>query len=333
MLEKTLADYASRPHTRPLEFGDIKVPDIVKNYRDYRLSAGMAQPEEVAIEFYLLNGAAARLSQEVDKNVPLTTAQEHLLGIYYDSLQIIGHRAFFYLLLICTRETRHCGLTPKLTESCEPLGAYNFWKKLKGLESKEAVQKLLDIPPEVSLKNYTEHMVNCFTYGTHKGGYAGPAWVAVAKPLRDFVHGTISMEVLLDTVWTLAHNNGPIFNKGMLFNNYGAELQKILDVQRAGQVANLVYFKESSHVNVHHQALLALCQKALPDFGSEAVNWQKVKELGAKTNWAPKVGIKYGTSILENIPKVASADITLDSKIQITPIEFVKKITRKEAKK
>jgi hypothetical protein len=323
----TLAEYLTRPHTSKLDFGAVKVNVLAKKYQEYRAETqgSTTQPEHQAIEFYLLNSAAAMILQQSDKFQPLSQGQVAVMDAYYQSMQSIGHRAFFYLLLICTRESRHCKINAAMEEACNPLGAMIFWNKhLKEVDdSDDAIKAFLQNAPECALKDYTEHLVQCFVHGGYKKGFAGEAWAAVAKPLRDFVNGVISMEMLIDTVWTLAHNNGPIFNKGMLFKNHlgdGEELRKILNVQRAGQMANLVEFKESKFVTADHLKLLQLCQAALPDLGGEAVNWKQVTALGAVPITPAKI-------------KVSGGPLPEPVMLQITPTEFVKKITRKETKK
>ena len=52
--------------------------------------------------------------------------------------------------------------------------------------------------------------------------------------------GTTSMEMLVDTGYTLAHNGGPIFNKGMMYTHYDSHFLTILDLQRAGQMLDLL---------------------------------------------------------------------------------------------
>jgi hypothetical protein len=327
-MSNTLAEYLTRPHTSKLDFGDVKVNAVVKKYTDYRTLIGGAttQPEHEAIKFYLLNSAAAMILQQVDKYQPLSPGQAAIMDAYYKSMADIGHRAFFYLLLICTRESRHCKLNAAMNEACNPLGAMLFWQNhLSGIDdSNEAIAAFIKHAPTCSLKDYTEHMVQAFLHGGAKKGFAGLAWAEVAKPLRDFVNGSITMEMLVDTVWTLAHNHGPIFNKGMLFKNHigdGEGLKQILNVQRAGQIANLVEFQESPHVTKEHQKLLQLCQSVLPDLGCESVDWIKVKKLGA----VETIGITIGIKMTPN-------NIQAPTLLQITPTDFVKKITRKETK-
>lgn len=328
MTEKTLADYRNRPHTRPIQFGDVMVPDILESFgKRFPLNVDLRQPEELAIEFYLLNGAVAQLRQNTPDNKPLTVHEIVLLDEYYDSLEKIGHRAFHYLLLICTRETRHCGSTTVFKEKLKPFGALEFWATLRGLDSDAAVDRFLNLPPKITLKNYVDHLVLAFLHGTHSNGYAGAAWKDVAQPLRDFVHGVISMEVLVDTVWTLAHNGGPIFNKGMLFREHN-EILRVLDVQKAGQIPNLVRHGESTHVKAKHVTLLNTCVlPVLPELGKDPVNWQTVNQLGGH-EWKTWPYKKVQPELCAK-PKLTS---TTEFMIPISPFEDIMKIKRKDLK-
>ena len=130
---------------------------------------------------------------------------------------------FFYLLLICTRESRHTkdavsspfikGLGKKYGDGCT-----GFWSSIKGTGSSGAAERLRNSPPDVLLGDYTKFLADMFNGGQFSGGYGGVAWGAVAVVLRDYSIGAISAEMMMDTAFTLCHNNGPIFNKGMLFN-------------------------------------------------------------------------------------------------------------------
>jgi hypothetical protein len=317
--------------TSLIEYGSADVPTVVASYGKYlsNLAAGteLAVPEQEAIEFYLLNAAMAELSHLKNNQESLTHAEQVLLDLYYTVIRASGHRCFFYLLLICTRETRHVGETSKILDYLTKAGTLPLWKMLNGMSSSGAVTKFLQNPPPVTMKVYTQHLVDVFTHGYFGGSsFGGPKWANVARPLRDFVHGTITMEMLLDTLWTLRHNGGPIFNKGMLYTGFdNDELTKILDVQRAGQIPGLVGFTESPFVMEHHANLLMLAQNALPGFGTVPVDWAQVHALGAIGSAAAKK-LKpkpmYPGKQHPGVPPL----------LQITPSDFVKKITRAETK-
>ncbi|CAM6004391.1 unnamed protein product [Sphagnum balticum] len=334
---KTIADYRARPHTSNCDFGSQTVAETVVNYQQY-LSKGVtknAKPEELAIYFYLLNAACAAIMQQVDKNQPLTKEQLAILDFYYAALEEIGYRTFFYLFLICTREARHWHQGKAVKELTKKYGKYvTFFGQIPD-SSSHIINHLASaaFTTKFTLKEFTNLLYDVFNEGDFSSSFGGKKWAQCTQPLRDFVNGGITMEMLLDTAWTLAHNTGPIFNKGMLFATQdNAELLKILDVQRAGQIPNLVMFKESTYVTPDHLKTLVMCQKALPDFGNEAVNWQKVVDLGAKGSY----GVKKSKAVYPGKAKEPSSLFGLGvepSKVfQVNTTQAVKKITRAETK-
>jgi len=111
------------------------------------------------------------------------------------------------------------------------------------------------------------------------------------------------LEMFVDTVWTLAHNNGPIFNKGMLYTGYSGHLYTILDVQAAGQIPQLVsdciksvYTIDGVTLNIrdyllHYGEIFGI---ARPDFYTD---WHTVEALGSKkkySSYKPIQHKKYG---------------------------------------
>ena len=320
-----LLDYKHRPQTKPLDFSGVSVQSLVGSCKAYRQSLphDKVRPEHQAIEFYLLNAAAAELSLTLDHHEPLTPDHQAVLDRYYQALEQSGHRAFFYLFLICTREARHWQLGGQADlekKYGKKLGFFNSIPDSSG----EIMTHLETHPPEFSLVDFTELLVDVFSTGSFGGGFGGKNWAEVAKPLRDFVKGATTMEIFLDTVWTLAHNNGTIFNKGMLYNDANkAELLKILDVQRAGLVPNLVAHGDSSFVIEAHVQTLLTVRQVLSEFGVCPIDWEKVKALGAKGHYSAKPSKVLKPKDIATPPA---------NSFQITPTHSVIKITRKEAK-
>jgi hypothetical protein len=268
----------------------------------------------------------------------LTADQTRILDLYYTFLETIGRRVYFYMLAIGTRESRYCISNPKMVSACEPFGVMPFWKSIQGVDEYVALQRLLDTPPDVSALNYGEHMVNAFEFGGHATHYAGPAWAAVMRPLRDFFAGKITMEMLVDTAWTLAHNTAPIFNKGFLFKHQKeANLNRILDVQRAGMIPQLVstggLSEHAALVTDEHTALLGSIRAVLPEFGNGAVDYQKVQALGSKGTYVtPKKTFKPKTKVSPQKPEPQKPEPVNQNLVHITPNDTVLKITRKEMK-
>lgn len=329
---KTLSQVRASPVLAPLDLRAVKVPAVMANYqaaRKYLDQRGgiMAQPEHDALSFYLANAAYAQIVQRVAEDEPLGDYLPLLLA-YQDTIRTTSMRLFFYLLLICTRESRHIHSNSSFFASLEAkYGCMGFTKSLRGLGSTEAANRLITSPPDYTLGAYTDHLLAVFSDGAdHKlfnGGYGGKAWASIAKVLRNFVHGVTSAELMLDTGYALAHNNGPIFNKDMLYKHYDQyELIRILDVQRAGMVPQYVGSKVSSYIQPAHVALHNQMRAALGDVVVGDVDWNKVEALGSVQ--------KYTKEKKQAKAKVSPAS---PDSVFITPLIKIapKKVARKKS--
>lgn len=244
-------------------------------------------PEVEALSYYIMNHAVALIMKEKH---PLEPLGKYLPVVEEYNLVLAEQtrRMFHYLVAICTRESRHNKSDYTFWEKTTELfghGVSGFYNEIKNSGSTGAVTKFCAKPPEVSLGVYTSYLSHAFFKGYYGGGYGGPAWGAIADVLRKFVHGEYTPEMMLDTAYTLCHNNGPIFNKGMFYDKYSNDLYKILDVQRAGQIPQLIAEnKLSSAQTVAVQARFNLVKELLGDLllaGNDTVDWFAVESAGA----------------------------------------------------
>lgn len=288
----TLNQHRKRPTLAPLDLRDVPVKEVVANYQPcqqhlVKLDGSLnTYPESDAIEFYLKNAAMAQVAQLVDPNAPLGK-YEPLIESYQATVRTKSLRMFYYLLLICTRESRHVHHNAAFFDSLtQKYGkCMSFTKGIKGSSSDGAVNQLLVAPPDATMGAYTEHLLEIFDRGAtlhlFSGGYGGKAWASIAKVLRNFVHGVTSAELMLDTGFTLAHNNGPIFNKQVLFHHYDQhELLRILDVQRAGMIPQYVHTVAAPRITQQARQFRQDAEALLGEFGG-VVDWDKVEALGA----------------------------------------------------
>lgn len=299
----TLAFQLSRPGVVPRSVADVPVPQVAKQITAFRkckdassffnveeaLGAVMGYPEHDAITFYMLNHAVAAIRQRVSLYESLGQYLP-VVQTYHKWLSVLSVRMFYYLLLICTRESRH--VHNSLTDSTFSKlrdkygqGCIDFNQSIKGKGSDGAANMLTESPPVTTLGNYTAYLADNFNLGQYSGGYGGKAWGKVAEVLRDFVNGTLTAEMMMDTSFTLCHNNGPIFNKGMLFHTYTDRIYKILDVQRSGQIPQLVGSAGHTEFGKHNGELYVHCKDVLPDVFTGHVDWFLVEELGALKNY------------------------------------------------
>lgn len=251
----------------------------------------VGSPERDALIFYLMNHAVTLVRQRHHVYEPLGKYLP-IVEAYHLELAARASRMFAYLLLICTRESRHDRTDVKSSPYGWLSSKYGkevtgFHTSLKGKSSLQAAGIFQANPPPVTLGAYTNFLSEIFHQGKYHHGYGGKAWGAVADVLRDFVHGKITSEMMMDTAFTLCHNNGPIFNKGMLFNSYSSEIYLILDVQRSGQIPQLVATKQSSSTNDSKVASLwSWCHDLLGEEFNGYVDWFLVEELGAMKSYA-----------------------------------------------
>ena len=248
--------------------------------------AMMGHPEVDAIMFYMMNHAVSVIRQKKHPYESLGDALP-VVNEYHNMLAMRGTRMFFYLLLICTRESRHSkdeynGDTWKKLIAKYGNECYEFHQTIRGTGSGSAADRFRSNPPKTTLGTYTAFMSELFHKGKYSGGYGGPAWGKVADVLRDYVHGKLSAEMMLDTSFTLCHNNGPIFNKGMLYQSYTHHIYKILDVQRSGQIPQMVANGETSYAShAEIKRVFELCRKVVGSQFEGYVDWFLVEELGS----------------------------------------------------
>lgn len=298
-----------RPGVQFRDITKVKVPELSEAVRTYfskdfmcpvgnqiknlPAEAAKGHPERDAVIFYLLNHAVSLVRQKVHSYDDLG-AYLPVLEAFHWNLNYRSIRMFYYLLIICTRESRHERTEHSSSWWKGLFSKYgapvcNFQKSIKGKGSGMAAEAIKNSPPDATLGAYTDFLFQVFDEGDYSSGYGGKAWAAVAKVLRDFVHGKLTAEMMMDTAFTLCHNNGPIFNKGMLFDSYSPHIYKILDVQRSGQIPQLIANAESSwHSDSSVSACFSLCQSVLPGEFSGYVDWFRVEELGAMKSYAPE---------------------------------------------
>jgi hypothetical protein len=288
----TLSYHRRRPALAPMSLKHLTVKGVMENWgavQGYLSSNGpdRAHPEVEALNFYLANAAYANVVQAVRPDEPLGK-YEWIVEDYQSVVRKTSLRLFYYLLMICSRESRHVHTNNEFFARLQrEYGCMDFTKKLRGQGSGGVEQIMRVSPPDLNLGKYTDHLVDLFDHGKFNTGYGGKAWGTVAKVLRDFVHGTLSAELMLDTGYTLAHNNGPIFNKGILYREYdGYEILKVLDVQRGGMIPQLVLNRSSRFVDDQMVEFANRVRDLFPDQFAGEVNWDTVKKLGAKGNYS-----------------------------------------------
>lgn len=284
-IKNSIAFHVSRPLTVARDMSHTRLLRVMVAIAKYEnMGTPNVSPEAEALWFYGMNHVFAEIRRKFELYEPLPTPVNDLADLYYRRLSDTAVRAFYYLLLICTREARHNqSLVSDAHQIKKHFGeeVYNFFASIKGGES-AIHQKLVKSPPDTTIGNYTKALKWVFYNSKWSGGYGGPAWGAVATCLHRFVTGEFSAEMMLDTNWTLAHNNGPIFNKGIFYTMYGPNLIRVLDVQRSGQIPTAIIHDKAIRGHADPLCIEAMgkAESLLPGLVQPYVDWFVVEALG-----------------------------------------------------
>lgn len=287
----TLAYHQSRVLSQHRDMRHTPCASVAAALSSYQSADNNPQtkPETEALWFYGLNHAVALVAARRAPLEPLPSDELELVDSYYTLLPDKAVRAFYYLLLCCIREARHSYSKsydyPKIDAEFGTAVA-NFFCKGTGGEG-DIHEKFLTKPPSASIGQLTGALCWQFYNSTWSPGYGGSAWGSIADCLHRFVLGEYSAEMMLDTVWTLQHNNGSVFNKGHFYAVWTGTLLRILDVQRSGQIpeAVLTDAQISKFADPALEGIISTVKKMFPDDLGDYVDWFVVEALGSNKKY------------------------------------------------
>ncbi len=242
-------------------------------------------PDREAIEYYALNHLIADLQVKRGEHCELSQDEEALVKLYFDVINGQAKRMFYYLLAICTRENRHSRSGPDLREEFgEEKGQVLEAFKVKNTtcNSMGAINNLFDNTPEIDLGTYVSYLEFVFfKYGFPSSSFGGKNWGEIAKVLRKCIHGEMSLELMVDCAYNLCHNNGPIFNKGMWYNNYNHTFIQVLDIQRSGQIPTFLHTQSIYATTPTMIKIVELGMKVSTEVFGDYVDWFVVEASGS----------------------------------------------------
>ena len=193
-------------------------------------------------------------------------------------------RAFYYLIWICTREARHNqSLAADLPKIGKQFGTsmQGLFTSIKGGEAAIS-QKFLDHPPQttsaITARRSAGRSITASgraVMAARSGASSPIAWCASSR--------ASSPPMMLETIWTLSHNDGPIFNKGQFYGMYSSTLIRILDVQRSRQIPEAVLDDTAiaGFAATELKSIMQALPVAFPGKIGKWVDWYKVEALGS----------------------------------------------------
>lgn len=304
----TLAYYAGRALTKARSMANVPCAHIAPAILKHVNTSEMVKPESCALWFYAMNHGMSEITKRYDKLEPLPADVRAFVEDYYTQGAAQAFRAFCYLMLICVRESRHLNSKNKAAIKegilqASSMATYSYLGSIP--DDAGAAQKLFaQTPPKENVVTFVRGLSYQFHNGSYSHGYGGPAWGNITDCLKAFVEGTTTAEVMLDTVWTLAHNNGAIFNKEILYTQHDkAKLLRVLDIQRSGQIPAAI-LNDSNLIGYIPEGLREKMTWLADKFGVYigSVDWLQVVKLGALGHYGQE--IKAQKALLEPAPAV-----------------------------
>ena len=289
----TLKYWQSVPQLKLQKLSGLLTSKIAKSTTEYRKTCELVYPDEQAISFYALNHCASLVRAKFTPNEPLPDWAQKVMAKYTEQLVLQAERNFHYVLSIITREARHTHTpTEALLKKIKEQGGQelvDFLALIRGNGEDIAVKHYMAYKGVASIGQYVQVLETVFNDGKWGGGFGGKPWGKIATTALSVLQGKTTLEMMVDTAYTLAHNNGPMYNKGMMYHGYSGQFIMILDIQRSGQIPELVLdttpWTSTGYITPDVKALVGEVKSAAPDAFGEYVDWQKVMDLGAKGSY------------------------------------------------
>lgn len=284
----TLAFYRAAPHFKTIDMATYPVSAFGNQSKAFYAEGSNAKtnPDREALDFYCLNHLMALVTKRFTPYEQLPVWADKIAKEYLNVVGTQTLRMTFYMFMIITREARHNGHNQTGTWSTSFAAKYganvrDWFHNLKGGSSHDTAAKFREQPPAgIRAGVYARACAELFFTGSFGGSFGGKPWGEIAQTVARFVTGETTAEMLIDTAYTLAHNNGPMFNKGMLYGHHSDQFLRILDVQRSGQIPEMLI--EGTIVTSKTTTdMLALATEHMPEEFGSYVDWYKVEALGA----------------------------------------------------
>lgn len=282
---KNTIDYVnSRAYRWQIDMREVKLGVVTPNFAEFQKTATVVCPDEELFFFYLLEHLMALLSNQY-ANDEIITDPIHLrvLEEYQTRSAAQYRRMFYYVMVICVREMRHLKsssyIKATIIEKFGPLAA-NFFNSLP--DGKEAAMKFIkEAPANLTLGNLVEALRIGFYEGSWpSSSYGGKAWGAIADAWQKLIIGEYTPQVFVDVAYTLCHNTGPIFNKGMFYSMYSKDDFTVwLDIQRAGMIPQYILNYPNQYGTVPYSVQHFLKEvKSAFTFEPGYVDWHAVNQ-------------------------------------------------------
>lgn len=164
----------------------------------------------------------------------------YLASKWNASCGVAARHLMFYVWRIIFREMRH-GSISMCEKAFGPSGAWTSAEHFVASQCKTGSNWSHNIVKHQNLciGPVVEAIERHFRKGGWSAAFGGKKWADIALELLRYLRGEASCMVAADRCWTLVHNGGPIFNKGVYFKKHDQYLNSVLNAQASSSVFSL----------------------------------------------------------------------------------------------
>lgn len=246
--DRTLIAYLANPLFDKVDLSNVPATRLARDVATFATARGghHPPPEQDALAFYFLNHAFHLIKARYNAMERLDEDMAFVANLHLESTTTVAKRLLFYSLVASIEEARFLHnqndtFWGHLEHAFGPEVAAFYQKQPGGASITTANSGLLSFGAlPVSAGRFATSLMSVFAFGSWSPGFGGRGWTPIAALVSDCLHGKISLEQFGDQAFSLEHNNGSMFNKGHLYGMYSDALHKILDIQDAGQIPQLI---------------------------------------------------------------------------------------------
>jgi hypothetical protein len=254
---RSLKIFLESPLLSHLSFDQMPTSEVMKHVinrynKEKSLNLNIAQE---ALRFYFMDHCFHLVKNENKTIAQVSPQMADLIDLYLKELSKTSQRVFTYIISASLYEAgRMPAQTGKFWEFIETQygsKVFDVLNNTKGsnwghLKEKE-ILKLND-----PIQTFLSAIMACFSSGKWWFGAGGKAWSDITRCARDVTEGHYSLQEMTDLAFSLCHDRGCMFDRGIIYNvggygvNSNLNIYQVLDIQASGQIPQWIRQNRSS---------------------------------------------------------------------------------------
>ena len=241
---------------------------VIKHYKNEKsLNLNIAQE---ALRFYFMDHCFHLIKNENKDIAQVSPEMADLIDLYFKELSKTSQRVFTYIICASLYEAGRM-----------PAQSQKFWEFIEAQYGKKIFEALNNskdhsygslkekeiLAINEPIQKFLSAIMSCFTSGKWWFGAGGKAWSDITRCARDVTEGHYSLQEMTDLAFSLCHDRGCMFDRGIIYQvGYigDTNIYHVLDIQASGQTPQWIA-KNRNKVNADTLKLFDKFEKFFPE--------------------------------------------------------------------